>query len=239
MTKRVRFLLLSLAVTLAGLLAGSSFAAAQGIYQSGTTGVDVSYPNCTASIPKTSFGIVGVTHGLFYSYNDCLASEASHFSNLSLYINTGWYDQSTHINPSSPKLCAAGDANCLAYNYGYNAALDAVNYAHGQGIYSSTWWLDVETANSWNADVVQNQNSLQGAYDAVINNAGTTVGVYSTTAQWQSITGGWQNGWANWGATTWNTSKQAAKYCTGHKFTGGPTYLIQYSGRTLDQDYAC
>jgi hypothetical protein len=216
----------------------SGIASAQGAYLTGSTGEDVSYPNCAARLTKTAFGIVGVNHGLLYSYNGCLAAEAANFSNLSLYMNTGWYDQSPHIDPNSPRACAAGDVNCLAYNYGYNAALDSINYSHSQGVYSSTWWLDVETANSWNSDINQNRSSLQGSYDAIKNTAAANVGVYSTSAQWQSITGGWQNFWPNWGATTWTTAKQAAKYCTGHAFTGGPTYLIQFSGK-IDQDYAC
>jgi len=210
-----------------GLLVAGGTVAAQGVYQSGTTGVDISFPNCSAAIPKAAFGVVGVTHGLAYSYNDCLSAQARQFSNLSLYINTGWYDQSAHINPTSPLVCVAGDSNCLAYNYGYNAAVDAANYAKAQGVWSSMWWLDVETENSWNANVIQNQNSLLGARKALLDNGAGTVGAYSTTAQWQTITGGWKNGWPNWGASTWNTAKQAAKYCKGHEFTGGPTYLIQ------------
>lgn len=217
----------------------SNGAAAQGVYPSGSTGVDVSYPNCRTSIPKTAFGIVGVTGGLFYSYNSCLPAEASRFSNLSLYTNTGWYVQSTHINPASPKACDSSDQTCLAYNYGYNAAADAVSHAQASGVSSSTWWLDVETSNSWSGDTSQNRSSLQGSYDALRISTASTVGVYSTTAQWQTVTGGWANGWPNWGATTVSTAKQAAKYCSGHAFTGGPTYLIQYSGRSLDQDYAC
>ena len=235
MKKRFSIVFTALAAV---LFLNTSLAAAQGIYKSGTTGVDVSYPNCSASIPNTSFGVVGVTRGLFYSYNECLSAEAGHFSNLSLYMNTGWYSQSAHISSTSPRVCSAGDNNCLAYNYGYNAALDALSYANASGVVSSTWWLDVETANSWSSDILQNQNSLQGSHDALVNSGAGTVGVYSTTAQWQSITGGWQNNWPNWGATTWTTAKQAAKYCRGHQFNGGPTYLIQYSGK-LDQDYAC
>ena len=207
-------------------------------YTSGQVGTDVSWPNCTASKPKSSFGIVGVTGGTVYSQNSCLAAEASWYSKLSLYANTGWYDQSSYINPNSPKTCQPGDANCLAYNYGYNAGLQAASYAASLGVSSTTWWLDVETGNSWNADTMQNQNSLQGERDALINSGATTVGIYSTTAQWNEITGSWQNGWPNWGATTWHTAKQAKTYCTGHEFTGGPTYLLQFTG-TLDQDYAC
>jgi len=212
---------------------------AAAIYPSGSTGYDVSWPNCTASPPAhPAFGIVGVTDGTGYSQSPCLAQQAAWFNNLSLYANTGWYDQSAYINPTSPKVCAAGDQNCLAYNYGYNAGLYALNYANSQNLHSAVWWLDVETGNTWNSDTTQNRNSLQGEYDALLANGVTTVGVYSTTYQWDTVTGTWLNGWPNWGATTVRSASKAAHYCTGHQFTGGPTELIQFSG-TLDMDYAC
>jgi hypothetical protein len=208
-------------------------------YRNGSIGVDVSWPNCSAQRPASAaFGIVGVTNGAAYSKNPCLAQEASWFGALSLYTNTDWYDKSSHINPTSPKVCASGDKNCLAYNYGYNAALDALSYASSQHVHSSIWWLDVETGNTWNTNTTQNQNSLQGEYDALLANGITTVGIYSTTAQWATISGSWLNHWPNWGATTVTTAPQAATFCGGHQFTGGPTYLIQYAG-VLDQDYAC
>ncbi len=213
-------------------------ALAKGIYTSGTVGNDVSWPNCSARLSTVAFGIVGVTNGQGYSTNPCLASEASHYPNLSLYVNTGWYSASTHINDTSPRVCAAGDNNCLAYNYGYNAGLYAYSAAASAGVYSKTWWLDAETSNTWGTNVIENQNSLQGEKDALTAQGIVTVGVYSTTAQWQSITGGWQNGLPNWGASTWTTAKQAAKYCTGHDFTGGGTWIIQFNGK-IDQDYAC
>ena len=239
MTKTV----LSIAAALMALFVATvPVAAAQGQYVGGTTGVDISWPNCSASIPRVTFGIVGVTNGQGYSTSPCIAQEVGHFSNLSLYVNTGWYDQSTHINPTSPRVCAPGDSNCLAYNYGYNAGLYAVNAAKGAGVATkTTWWLDVETGNTWNPHVIQNQNSLQGERDALVISGATTVGVYSTTAQWQGITGAWQNNWPSWGATTWSTAKQAQTYCTGHQFTGGPSYLMQYRPRNakVDYDVAC
>jgi len=221
------------------VMARPAEAAAASIYPTRTIGYDVSWPDCTATPPAhPTFGIVGVSDGTGYSQNPCLAQEAAWFPDISLYVNTGWYDQSVHINASSPKQCASGDSNCLAYNYGYNAGLYAVSYASSQNIQATTWWLDVETGNTWNADTTQNRNSLQGEYDALVANGATTVGAYSTTAQWNSITGTWHNNWPNWGATTVRTASQASRYCTGHRFTGGPTYLIQFSG-TLDHDYAC
>jgi hypothetical protein len=216
-------------------------AGASSVYPTGSTGVDVSYPNCSTAIPKVDFGIVGVTGGLVYSHNNCLAAQAKKFTNLSLYINTG-----LNASPSSSYYAAAqfgcnGDVNCAAYNYGYKAAQDAIGYAQSQGLTSSKWWLDVETENTWNTDVMQNRQSLQGAYDALRATGAITVGAYSTTAQWQTITGGWKNGWPSWGATTWTTAKQAMKYCTGHEFTGGPSLLMQFKSKQskLDQDVAC
>ncbi|HSX44932.1 MAG TPA: hypothetical protein VLF39_02355 [Candidatus Saccharimonadales bacterium] len=220
------------------LLLGST-ASAQGIYSSGTVGVDISWPNCSVKKPTgIAFGVVGVTNGLGYSTSPCLAKEASYFSSLSLYVNTGWNSSSSNVNASSPHVCASGDNNCLAYNYGYNAGLYAYNASANAGVRSSTWWLDVETQNTWSNDPIQNQNSLQGETDALKNSGVTTVGIYSTTVQWQTITDSWKNNLPNWGATTWTTAKQAAKYCTGHDFTGGGTWLIQFKGK-LDQDYAC
>jgi hypothetical protein len=217
-------------------------ALASPVYATGTTGFDVSWPNCSATPPKSPrFGIVGVSDGTGYSQNPCLAQEAAWFPSVTLYVNTGWNDQSLYLNPNSPKVCAAGDQTCLAYNYGYNAGLYAFNYANSQNVHASAWWLDVETSNTWNSDVVQNQNSLQGEYDALVVSGVTTVGVYSTTVQWTSVTGGWINHWPSWGATTWTTATQALTYCTGHQFTGGPSDFMQFKPKrsALDQDVAC
>lgn len=237
----MRIKLASIFSGLAFVIFSSGAAAAQGQYVSGSTGVDVSWPNCSASISKTAFGIVGVTGGKNFSQNGCLKAEASHFVNLSLYTNTGYPGQSVGINyQNAPKPCTVDDLNCLAYNYGYNAGQYAFNAAQSNGVYANTWWLDVETMNTWSGDSVQNQSSLQGQLDALKDAGIATIGVYSTTAQWGTITGGWQNGLPSWGATTWTSAKQAAKYCTGHEFTGGPSLLMQFTPkRSLDQDYAC
>lgn len=231
-----------IAAVLSTTILASGSALALGQYASGTTGADIGWPNCSAQVPIEDFGIVGVSDGTGYTTSPCLYQESTSFSNnLSLYVNTGWYNKSSYVTATSPKICASGDNNCLAYNYGYNAGVYAYNAASKAGVHSATWWLDVETSNTWNKNVVQNQNSLQGEYDALTANGATTVGIYSTTVQWQTITGGWQNNWPSWGATTWTTAAQAKTYCTGHQFTGGPSYLMQFKAKraTLDQDVAC
>lgn len=222
-------------------LAFSRHAFASSYYDKGATGVDVSSPNCATSIPKVGYGIVGVTGGMVYSQNNCAAAEASHFSDLSLYVNTGLNTSQSSTYYNQAQTGCNGDSDCAAYNYGYNAAQSAINYAKNQGLSSSKWWLDVETMNTWSNDTHQNQKSIQGQYDAMLSNGAIMVGVYSTTAQWQTITGGWKNNWPSWGATTWSTAKQASKYCSGHEFTGGPSLLMQFQPpkAKLDQDVAC
>lgn len=228
-------------VTLFVSLLLGQLVSASSAYVTGSTGVDVSYPNCSTSIPAVSFGIVGVNNGIVYGHNGCLSTQAKQFSDLSLYVNSGLNASAQSSYYTQAQVGCNGDVYCAAYNYGFNAAKDAIAYANLQGVNSNKWWLDVETSNTWNIDTLQNRKSLQGTYDAIVANGATTVGAYSTSAQWQTITGGWQNNWPNWGATTWTTAKQAQTYCTGHQFTGGPSLLMQYKSKQskLDQDVAC
>lgn len=228
-----------IAAACGALLIGTGTAAAAGIYATGTTGVDLSWANCGTTAPRVSFGIVGVTGGTVYSTNSCVAAEARQFRSPSLYANTGWYDQSTHLNATSPRTCVTTDANCMAYNYGYNAGIAAWDSAASAGVTSSTWWLDVETENTWNADVAQNRQSIQGETDALRAKGASSVGIYSQAWQWNQITGGWINNWPNWVATGASSALKARTYCTNNRFTGGLTYLAQYKSRGLDYNYAC
>lgn len=222
------------------VLVASNSAFALGQYKSGSIGIDVSYPNCNNNTPKVAFGIVGVNGGKPFSQNPCLKQQASKFSNLSLYVNTAYPGQPYGVKYKDfPKSCSELDFNCLAYNYGYNAAKYSMDYATSLGIKNSTYWLDVETMNSWTEDTLQNQASLQGQIDYIRSQNVSTIGVYSTTFQWMLITGSWQNGLPSWGATTWRTARQASNYCSGHEFTGGPSYLMQFISKSLDYNVAC
>lgn len=223
------------------VILSSATTAALGQYVSGSTGVDVSWPNCNSSIPASAFGIVGVNGGKNFTPNPCLDNQAAHFGNLSLYMNTGYPGKDSGLAyRNSPRSCLDTDLICLAYNYGYNAARYSLEYTVSKTIVSSTWWLDVETINTWTKDTDQNRAMLQGAIDALKESGVNTVGVYSTTAQWSTITNSWKNYLPSWGATTWTNAKNAATYCTGHEFTGGPSYLMQYlPKRSLDHDVAC
>jgi hypothetical protein len=215
---------------------------AAGIAPKGSVGIDVSYPQCGSVGPSMTgaFGVVGVTGGSAWSSNPCLAAEAARFPTaLHLYVNTGWNTASPHATGTTPRVCAKTDALCRAYDYGYGAGRSALAVAAKAGVHATTWWLDVENGNTWSTVPAQNRASLQGEYDALRKGGVALVGAYSTTAQWNEITGTWQNGWPNWGATVLTSASAAAAYCTGHRFTGGQTWMIQFRGATYDEDVAC
>ncbi|MCE5287911.1 MAG: hypothetical protein LLG14_01560 [Nocardiaceae bacterium] len=251
---RVRRLLIAAGVV-ALSICSASVASADGSsqYASGTTGVDISYPNCGLSasdIPAISYAIVGVTGGRVDLGNSCLQDElallSAKTSNISFYANTGWYAETSNTAWLSGYPCPTTNttggpttaAECAAYNYGYHAGISAFDRvgARGAGV---MWWLDVETGNSWNADTLQNRMSLLGERDALIFKGASDVGAYSTTSQWNSITGTWNAGWYSWGATVVGGSKPATKTCQQAGFAGKRFLLIQYKPRKIDYDYAC
>jgi hypothetical protein len=213
---------------------------AQGVYQSQKIGNDVSWPNCGVASPVGSpFGVVGVTGGLVFYPNPCLFQEAHWFTSLSLYMNTGYAGKDIAKKYASfPIQCNSLDESCLAYNFGYNAGIYAVNYAASQYVHANMWWLDVETENSWSTNTEYNRASLVGIINAIQQHTLLPIiGFYSYPSQWNSITGNWYNGYPSWTATGSDSLQAAMSYCH-QTFNGGPTWLTQYTTR-LDDDYAC
>jgi hypothetical protein len=139
----------------------------------------------------------------------------------------------------SPRDCSAGDASCLAYNYGYNAGLYDINHTLRLGIVANRWWLDVETDNSWDNNAQVNREALEGTLDAINRFAGSDrTGFYSSPSQWNLLTGNWRNGYPAWMATGGTDKTAAIKACSGKSFTGGPIVLTQFTP-SLDQNYPC
>jgi hypothetical protein len=203
--------------------------------------VDISWPNCQ-SFPRTGYtqGIVGVTGGLDFRPNKCLNAEAAMFSVYQLYMNTGYpgagYGRKFQ---HAPLTCGPTSYVCLGYNYGYNAAMYALNYASRQDAHATTWWLDVETDNSWTTNPNVNIAVLRGAVAAIKQHIfPVTVGYYSYPGQWELLTNNWHNGLPAWVATGQTAKTAAVLACHGTSFTGGPISLAQYTV-ILDENVAC
>ena len=203
--------------------------------------VDVSWPNCNHE-PSTNFreGIIGVTGGLDFRPNHCLAGETTWFEHYALYMNTGYPGVAYGKKyMSSPRHCVISNKQCLGYNYGYAAAEYGIHYAAKSGTYSDLWWLDVETDNSWTTNQSVNRAVLEGAVAAITRNSFLAeVGIYSTPNQWQQITGGWHSDLPAWLGTGLSSARGAASECHIHAFTGGSIWLSQYT-TNIDANVAC
>lgn len=234
------------AVTVVAAVSTATAAAAEPV-----RGYDVSWPQCGRSLPgDRAFAIVGVNGGKPYEENPCLADQyrwargGSHPP--AFYMNTAnpgtasqvvdWYGQRSP-NPS----CSRNDEAACAYNYGYNAAAHAFAYALRQtgAAARHSWWLDVETTNSWSGDPALNVADILGSI-AYLRSQNVPVGVYSTRYQWGSITGGAQlPGVPVWLAGA-RDAEQAARWCSPDRsFTGGPVLLVQWVQDDLDHNVLC
>jgi len=221
-------------------------------------GYDISWPQCGKPYPSNpAFGIVGVNRGIVFSPNPCLASEITWAggTRAQLYANTGNPGPalSSHwpTGQTSPRFCdpANTDSADCAFDYGYNAAADS--YADAVAAWSqlglagtpaaTTWWLDVETGNSWRSNTALNVAALQGAAAYFLNTARVArLGVYSTQYQWNQITGGSTafSSRPSWVAGA-SSERSAARLCGGAGFTGGGIALVQYIVNGFDADVAC
>ncbi|MGI9033037.1 MAG: hypothetical protein ACR2HY_05040 [Acidimicrobiales bacterium] len=214
-------------------------------------GYDISWPQCGKPLPPTpAFAVVGVGDGKPYTDNPCLATEYrwAQASGLppAFYMNTAnpgpdttainWYAQH-----SPNAACSPADQRACAYNYGYNAAAQAYAYAGSQAAAGTghTWWLDVETGNSWSpTNLGANLADIAGSID-YLSSRKVPVGVYSTPYQWGKITGGARlAGLPNWAAGARDAS-QASVYCSTKSFSGGPVLLSQFVEGRFDRAYAC
>jgi hypothetical protein len=234
-----------------------------------TTGYDVSYPQCSGSYPSNPlFGIVGVNGGLANKTNPCLNGELRWARDapgqkrpqqlpLSLYINTG-NPGAHHVSdwPSGGAAPLYGACNGLltnacSYIYGEQRAAHSYRLAAAPdpvAAKTAPWWLDVELAASWAGTYQLNIAVLRG-FIAGLRNAGATgpIGIYSTGAQWNEITGltpettptAFSGKLPDWVAGTEATLTQARETCARDGFTGVAPTLAQYRIGSLDADLRC
>jgi hypothetical protein len=192
-------------------------------------GHDVSHPECDGEFPADSaFGIVGINRGRPFSANPCLAAQyrwaTGRPNGAAVYVNTSNPAPSSpyywpRSGSADPALCrdstSTTDPGC-AYNYGWHAAANAAKTGKtlGRAVLGHTWWLDVETSNTWNGDPTANTAVLQGMYDYLRSHGVAKVGLYSTSYQWQKITGGYTAASADRYRTAWAPTSPPTSPCT-------------------------
>ena len=212
-----------------------------GPYASGSTGYDISWPQCGGPYPGShQVGIVGVNDGHAFSTNSCLGDEVAWAGPAhSLYMNVNSPNGSSNSEGASgPAGTCSSGSDCWAYNYGYNAAVSSVAAAISAGAVAQQWWLDVETGNYWSGNTDANTNVIEGAV-AALRHAGLSVGVYSTPYQWGEITGAAQLGVPVWVATGVALADPSSWCTRDHAFNGGSVWMVQYGLNGFDADYAC
>lgn len=218
-----------------------------------------------------AFAIVGVNGGRVYSPNPCLVTDDGEGGQLTwagrevqLYANTGnpgprlsqfWPD-----GQQVPRECrgdgpfSAADTPDCAYLYGWNAAADSYRLALEAFIsvgwtaadaeelpWATTWWLDVETANSWRFDQRLNVATLEGARDYLVSMDVAEVGFYSTPRMWQRLTGN-TDAFADhpaWHAGA-SDREDARRRCDEEPaLTGGELRMVQWVESGLDHNLPC
>lgn len=250
--------------TLAGIaLAASPYATALG-----NVGYDVSWPQCSRALPVNhAFAIVGVNHGKANSTNPCFKTELAwalrphgvRSSRVDLYVNTGdpgnlgvraWpknnIDPVTGVRVSNPfGRCSGGDHPACAWQYGWNMAERDARWRGVTNPRAYTWWLDVETGNSWESNR-QNNRAVLGGMVALFYSLGASAGVYSTRYQWSVIAGPISSFSRLYTVPDWiagaDNRTSARAYCRSRPLTtGGMVWMTQwYTSRSIiDGDVVC
>jgi hypothetical protein len=231
-----------------------SAAVAIGPFTSGTTGFDVSYPNCTSTLPSgDAFAVVGLTHGRPFTTYSCASSlwaaarAATNNATPSAYFNTGYAGAYAKdiAGPCPTSVASAGVFSGLsghtlsqaqqAWEIGCSEAYFASTHAPGT---PALWFADVETGNSWSTNVTLNRFAIDGlSYEMQALGGG---GMYSSPVMWSTITGS-----ASWGPTpaaeaNWVTGQGGVCPSSSPFNSASPTWLSQGAAvNGVDGDLAC
>ncbi len=239
-------------------LAARNARAAAALVGAGIAGNDVSWPQCApeqggyglpAPGPQARFVVIGLTHGLPLTANPCLGEFADRAWLSALpahgYVLAGW--------PSPTQLQATGGrgpwpattrANRLR-NAGAAQARHALDTLAATGFRPGMVWIDVEPlpGHPWPTGSAQrraaNRSVLEGVMRAFAD-AGTAYGVYSYSAAWKDITGGWRLPLVPVWATAGRSGRAAAvRMCGRASFSGGPVLISQWYDDVRDNDLTC
>jgi hypothetical protein len=236
-------------------------------------GNDISYPQCNKTLPTgQAFGIVGVNGGKATLVNPCLTTQLKWAASsngsvasqpkIQLYVNTANPGEVIHLVTTWPTSgetpygsCDGTNSLACSWQYGRERAegqvvmfADAVAgtvLSPDPGDY--TWWLDVETENTWqtnsSAGLARNRAALEGMNE-YFQSVGATVGIYSTGYQWGIIAGAVPSTSSLFTLDSWlagaRTQRAAQSNCRNLPLVpGGRVVLTQYVSAGLDYDISC
>lgn len=264
MLRRVLIAATALAAV-AGGFSGTAAQAAEPGQSTTAAGHDVSYPQCGQPLPgRQDVAVVGVNAGTGTTTNPCLADQLDWGDTVTadgvpvwadVYVNTAnpghlgdWWPDSDLTRSGSPvgnpegRCAGAEDAAC-AYVYGYSIASDDLWRRGVPAPTARTWWLDVETMNSWSWNRQANLAALEGM-GAALRAAGAGIGIYSTQRQWGLIVGDATPSLTLAGVPSWiagATSRDGAlANCAAEPLTpGGRVRMVQWVEGGVDHDLAC
>ena len=220
-------------------------------------GHDISWPQCPSTVPPTStqFVVIGLTNGLPFTENPCLASQAGWATALAkpthAYTMAGFPTaaQLTAYASSGP-WSASSRAGRLS-NVGYaEATYAAASIRRVAGWQPRMVWIDVEPRDTeprrqpWPSSTAAQRQENRYVIEGIMRGlraAGFSYGLYANATGWQSITGSW---WLP-GVPVWATAgrldypTEALDRCTQPSFSGGKVYLAQWWDDVWDYDRTC
>jgi hypothetical protein len=239
-----------------------------------TVGYDVSHPQCRQSLPTGQpFAVVGVNGGVATTGNPCLTSQlqwawrstgaVAAQPRAQLYLNTanpGEIRELVTTWPGSGSTpygdCDGRNSTACSWQYGWERARTSVasffvpaaqSAAVDASPASYTWWLDVESANTWQtptaAGQARNRATLEGMA-AYLRTRGGSVGLYATPADWRLIAGTvtWDSNLYRLPSWLPGESSQAGATAACRKApltNGGRVALAQFVSDGWDGDVSC
>lgn len=222
-------------------------------------GHDISWPQCSTAQggfglplppPASQFVIIGLTRGLAFTENPCLADQVAwartngkpaHGYAMGTYPTTAQLNTYGTQGPWS----SATHAGRLS-NVGYSEARFAVQSMTRVGFRPPVVWIDIEPrpAQPWPAATaaqrLDNRYLIEGLMRG-LRDSGFAYGFYSYTAGWQEITGSWRLSgvpvWATAGTLDYPT--EALDRCFQPSFSAGRVYISQWYDNVRDYDRTC
>ncbi|MBB1511512.1 VCBS repeat-containing protein [Tessaracoccus sp. MC1627] len=221
-------------------------------------GHDVSWPQCPSpdgyGLPmppdSTQFVIVGLTKGLAFTRNPCLANQVQWVTSRSRPAHA--YGMATY--PTAAQLTEYGSAGpwrsttpaARLSNVGYAQAKDSVAYLAQVGWRPQVVWIDVEPrpAQPWPSGTAGRRALNRAVVEGFMRGlaeSGYGYGLYSYTNGWSEIVGDWKLPnvpvWATAGRLDY--ANEAIDRCSQASFSGGRVLISQWYDDTRDYNRTC